>query len=154
MKRSAVALFGAVVVLSALALPAGMAAASGDRVFTGVLSGAAEVPSVSTEGTGSVIVIINGAGTKITYIVTYRNLSGPVAAAHIHVGASDASGPVILPLRAGRNPMVGTLYASNLTPNGGIDSFTEALAAIRAGNTYVNLHTPGHGPGEVRAQLR
>src|SRR5437016_2268697 len=133
MKRGLATLFGSGLVAIALLLPATTAAASGDRVFTGVLSGGAEVPAVSTQGTGSVIVIINSANTKITYVVTYRNLSGPVAAAHIHLGPTTASGPVILPLKPGRSPMIGTLYAANLTPAGGVNTFAQAVAAIVAG---------------------
>lgn len=154
MKRALATLFGCGMVAFALLLPATAVAAAGDRVFTGVLSGAAEVPAVQSDGIGSVIVIINSANTKITYVVTYRNLSGPLAAAHIHAGVSTISGPVILPLKAGRSPMIGTLYASNLTPAGGITTFALAVAAIKAGHTYVNLHTAANPPGEVRAQLK
>jgi hypothetical protein len=154
MQRRFSMLFGVGLVALALLLPATAAAASGDRVFTGVLTGAAEVPAVQGDGVGSVIVIINAANTKITYVVTYRGLTGPVAASHIHFGDSSVSGPVIIPLKPGRSPMIGTLYAANLTPAGGIDTFAEAVAAIKAGNTYVNLHTAAHGSGEVRAQLK
>lgn len=154
MQRRFAMLFGVGLVALAMLLPASAAAAAGDRVFTGVLTGAAEVPAVQSDGIGSVIVVINSANTKITYIVTYRGLSGPVAAAHIHFGASTVSGPVILPLKPGRSPMIGTLYAANLTPAGGVDTFAEAVAAIKAGTTYVNLHTAAHPSGEVRAQLR
>ena len=125
-----------------------------DRVYGGPLSGAAEVPPVTTEATGGAYVIVNGAGNKLTYVVTYRGLSGPVVAAHIHVAPAGAAGPIILPLRAGPTPMVGTLYASNLTPAGGIDNLAEALDAIGDGGTHVNLHTAANPPGEVRAQLR
>jgi hypothetical protein len=31
--------------------------------------------------------------------------------------------------------------------------FGELVAAIRAGATYVNVHTVGHAGGEIRAQL-
>jgi len=31
--------------------------------------------------------------------------------------------------------------------------FTELVRAIRAGATYVNVHTTGHPGGEIRAQL-
>ena len=123
-------------------------------MYGGALAGANEVPPVDSDGTGSTFVIVNGTGNKLTYVVTYRGLSGPVVASHIHIGAVDVSGPVIIPLKTGPTPMVGTLYAANLTPAGGIDNFAEAIAAIRAGNTYVNLHTAANPPGEVRAQLR
>ena len=154
MKRVFAALLGTGLVGLALLLPATAAAASGATVLRGNLSGAAEVPSVSGSGSGSVIVIINATNTRIAYVVTYHKLSGPVVAAHIHFGASTVSGPVILPLKAGPTAMVGTLTAANLKTAGGITTFAQAVAAIKAGHTYVNLHTAAHPGGELRAQLR
>ena len=153
MRRVRVAMLG-VLLIALLGFPATAGAATGDLVFYSGLSGDAEVPSVDTDGTGSVYVIVNAARTKLTYVATFRGLSGPVVAAHIHFGASDVAGPVIIPLRAGRSPMIGTLYASNLTPAGGIDTFAEAITAMLAGDTYVNLHTAANPPGEVRGQLK
>ena len=43
----------------------------------------------------------------------------------------------------------GTFTAANVT---GI-SFADLLAAIRAGNTYVNVHTTAFPGGEIRGQL-
>jgi hypothetical protein len=144
----------AALLLAALALPTTAVAASGDVVLYGVLSGAAEVPAVQTDGAGSVYVIVNSARTKLTYVVTYRGLSGAVAAAHIHLGAAGVAGPIIIPLKPGRSPMIGTLYAANLSPAGDVHTFADAIASMRAGRTYVNLHTAAHPGGEVRAQLR
>jgi hypothetical protein len=30
----------------------------------------------------------------------------------------------------------------------------DLLAALQQGNTYVNIHTAAHPPGEIRGQLR
>jgi hypothetical protein len=58
---------------------------------------------------------------------------------------------------------VRTAAASNICP-GGVTTFADALAKIRSGNAYVNVHTsdgvgpPNQGPGdfpggEIRGQL-
>jgi hypothetical protein len=89
----------------------------------------------------------------VTYLVRYSGLSGPVAAAHIHTGAVGVSGGVILPLVAGPSPMTGTLTAANFAASGPVTTFAEAVAAIRAGTTYFNVHTAAHPGGEIRGQI-
>ena len=49
--------------------------------------------------------------------------------------------------------MVGTLTAANFTASGAITTFAQAVAAIKAGNTYFNLHTAANGGGEIRGQI-
>ena len=49
--------------------------------------------------------------------------------------------------------MTGTLTAADLKVAGGITDFAGAVAAIRAGGTYVNLHTAANPGGEIRGQL-
>lgn len=134
-----------------LALPGSALAA---EEFTAQLSGDAEVPPVDTEGSGSATVTISDDGTEIAYQVSYSGLSGDVAASHIHFGGADVAGGVILPLAHGPSPFSGTLTEADLTPvEGGPQTFEEALDAIRAGETYVNLHTAANPGGEIRGQL-
>ncbi|HET7726600.1 MAG TPA: CHRD domain-containing protein [Candidatus Limnocylindrales bacterium] len=145
------------IVLAALALvvlvPAARAADPAVPAYGGPLSGSQEVPAVAGSGTGDTTVVISADGSRITYVVTYSGLSGPVVAAHIHTGAAGTNGGVILPLTHGPSPMVGTLTAANFTPSGAVATFGDAVAAIRAGTAYVNLHTAAYPSGEVRAQL-
>jgi hypothetical protein len=152
-RRVRVALLGALLV-AALAIPATTSAAAGDMVFYGAFSGEAEVPAVETEATGSIYVIVNAARTKLTYVATFRGLSGPVVASHLHVGATGEAGPVVLPLNSGRSPMIATKYAANVTPAGGVEDFGDLVDAMRSGRIYANLHTAANPPGEIRAQLR
>ena len=130
-----------------------LAAATGAVVLMTSLAGSAEVPSVSTAASGSALVVIYGGGTSINYQVTYSGLSGAVVASHIHDAAMGTNGPIILPLTAGPSPMVGILTAADFTPGGGITTYAQAIAAMEAGGTYVNLHTAAHPGGEVRGQL-
>ena len=107
------------------------------------LTGDQEVPSntSTTVGTGSIK--IDAAG----------NVSGSVAApgmagmaAHIHVGAAGVNGPVIIPLTGSAGDTWTVPAGAKLTD--------EQMAAYKAGNLYVNIHTAEHKGGEVRTQLK
>jgi plastocyanin len=152
-KRVCVLLAAVTLVALQLLVTVGSAAAAGPEYFTATLSGGAEVPPVVTTATGSATFIIDPSGTSILYDVSYQGLSGPAAAAHIHVGAASVAAGIILPLQVGPSPMVGILTAADLTPSGSVTTFAEALDAIRAGNTYVNIHTAANKPGEIRGQI-
>jgi hypothetical protein len=150
-------LLGPIAALSLLAvvafLPAAVAGAS-DEVYTGTLSGSAEVPSVSTQGTGTVYVFINPAGTELKYAVSYTGLSGSLVAAHINGAAAGVSGPIMFTLAVGPSTMFGTLTQANFQSSAAVSSWTAALNMIRSGSAYLNLHTAAHPAGEVRAQLK
>lgn len=118
-----------------------------------VIDGAQEVPAVSTAAVGTGLVVLSADELTISYRVEYSGLSGAVVASHIHVGASGVAGPVILPLVAGPSPMNGTLTAANFTAAGGVTDFAGAVARIKSGGTYFNLHTAAHPGGEVRGQI-
>ena len=152
MRRTRVALV--VASLALLAIPATASAVDPTQpAYGGPISGAQENPPVVTTATGQGTVVISADGSTITYIVSYSGLSGTVNAAHIHTGAMGSNGGVILPLAAGPSPMTGTLTAANFSASGSVTTFAEAVAAIRAGNTYFNLHTAAHPGGEVRGQI-
>src|ERR1019366_8972013 len=154
MNRLAAAVLGASVLLLTL-LPGSAAAsvAAPARVFTAALSGASEVPPVTTAATGAAQVVISADGLSINYQVTYSGLSGALVAAHINTGATGSTGGAIFPLVAGSSPLVGTLTAADFTASGSITTYDQAVAAIRAGSTYVSLDTGANPGGELRAQL-
>jgi hypothetical protein len=136
-----------------LLIAAPVAWAAGQVTSTVPLSGAKEVPAVSTSGTGSAKLVLNAARTQISYTVTYSGLSGPLAAAHLHVGAAGTNGPVVLPLKVGPSPMTGTLTAADLVPAGGVATFADAVDRLLSGQLYVNLHTAQNPGGEIRGQV-
>jgi hypothetical protein len=107
-----------------------------------VLNGKQEVPPVSTAATGSgtLTVLMD---RSITGTVTTSGVAG--TAAHIHLAAPGANGPVIIPLnRTGDNQWsVPTSIRLN-------DAQYEAY---RLGNLYVNVHSAANPGGEIRGQI-
>ena len=152
MRKTRLALIAALVAL--IAIPGAVSAVDPTQpAFGGPLTGAQEVPAVVTTATGQGTVAISADGSTITYLVTYSGLSGTANAAHIHTGAAGASGGVILPLAVGPSPMSGTLTAADFTASGSVTTFAEAVAAIKAGTTYFNIHTTANPGGEIRGQI-
>lgn len=143
-----------VAALALIALPGAVSAVDPTQpAYGGPMTGAQENPPVVTAATGQGTAVISADGSTITYIVTYSGLSGTVNASHIHTGAAGSNGGVILPLTPGPSPMVGTLTAADFAASGPVTTFTEAVAAIRAGTTYFNLHTAANPGGEIRGQI-
>ncbi len=106
------------------------------------LSGANEVPAVSTAASGvSTIAIAPDGG--VTGSVTVTGMTP--TAGHIHQGAVGVAGPVIVPFDQNGNVF---------TPKPGAKLTETQLAAFRAGNLYVNVHSAAHPGGEIRAQLK
>jgi hypothetical protein len=113
------------------------------ETFKATLNGAAEVPPVTTPGTGTATVSFDTVTKMITYNVTYSGLSGPAAAAHIHCGA--------LP---GANSGVAVAFPNAASPISGTATLTDAqVADLEAGKCYVNVHTATNKGGEIRGQL-
>jgi hypothetical protein len=107
------------------------------------LSGANEVPAVTTSASGSGTVNV-GSDCSVKANITVSGMTA--TAAHIHQGASGANGPVIVPFtKSGDNAFV--------APDGA-KMTAEQCAAYKAGNTYVNVHSAKHPGGEIRAQLK
>jgi hypothetical protein len=137
--------------------------------FSATLSGAEEEPANASTATGTATFSITG--TEITYTVNTIGLANPVFA-HIHIGAVGVNGPVRLnlcgtgPPEPACTPGDGVLATgTNGTVVGSPPiTFDDLVAAMRAGEAYVNVHTddgvgqPNTGPGdlisgEIRGQI-
>ena len=107
------------------------------------LTGANEVPPVTTTATGTGTVMVHADHTVMAKIT----VSGMTAtAAHIHTGAAGTNGPVIVPLNKTSDNVFEAAPGAKLT-----DAQHEAY---KAGNLYLNVHTAANPGGEVRAQLK
>ncbi len=118
---------------------------TGDTVsMKNSLTGAQEVPAVTTGGSGTVETTFDKSTNVLTWSVAYSGLSGPVTAGHIHG-----------PAPAGTNAGVLIPFTGDLSsPIKGKATLTAAqVADLTAGRLYVNLHTAKNPGGEIRGQL-
>lgn len=149
--------------LTTLALLAG-AACSDDNAgpsasvnFAATLTGAAEKPNaVTTTATGAATVVINDAAQTLTVTV---NVTGvlDVTMAHIHIGDANTAGPIavsLLPTPPAAGTFTGVLvtgtFSTVIAPG---ETFATLVAAMRAGNTYINVHNAVNTGGHIRGQL-
>ena len=106
------------------------------------LSGANEVPPVTTSATGDGTISIADDGA-VSGSVTTKGVHG--TAAHIHMGAAGKNGPVIVPFTKDgdtyKAPAVAKLTAEQMT-------------AFKAGDLYFNVHSAANPGGELRNQLK
>ncbi len=150
MKRARFAFLAAALLILALASVVRAA-----ETFTAQLSGNNAVPPIAGNGTGSATVTIADDGQSVSWDVTYSGLTGAPGAGHIHFGAADANGPVMIPFATvTATGSSGTFNAADYAGGAGLPAdWAGALAAIRDGNAYVNIHTAAYPGGEIRGQL-
>jgi hypothetical protein len=142
-----------------------------------LLTGYEEVPSVSTTGNGQFTARIRKDNT-IDWELTYSSLEGAVQQSHIHFGQAGVNGgiSVFLCTNLGNGPagiqpcpappatISGTIFPVDVSPNipataaaraQGINTMQieELIAAMRAGATYVNVHSTTWPSGEIRSQI-
>jgi hypothetical protein len=167
-----------VAVLVGAAAVGTVAVAGGDKPIRENLVGYQEVPAISTNGNGTFKARIDRNGQQISYRLTYADLEGAVQQAHIHIGQRGVNGAIVAFLCSNlANPPAGTpaCPAAPGTVEGTIEpadvrdtttatppvggqgieagAFGELVDAIRAGATYVNVHSAKWPGGEIRAQL-
>ncbi len=138
MRRTLLA--GVSVVTMLVVALAGVASAADVKVM---LSGAQEVPPVTTSASGSGTITV-GDDMSISGSVTTTGVAG--TAAHIHMAAAGQNGSVIVPLtKSGDNGWA--------VPAG--TKLTDAqFTAFKAGNLYVNVHSDANKGGEIRGQIK
>ena len=120
---------------------AGVAYAASTPVMIGTTLTAAADHATASHGKGTFTGDITG--RKLKFTLKFSGLTGPAAAAHIHMGAKGVSGPVIVPLCGPCKTTVSGTVTINAT----------VLSAIKKGKAYVNVHTAKYPAGEIRGQL-
>ena len=170
---------GVSIAIVALVSSSVVLAQGGFKRISELLTGYEETPAaISTTGHGEFNARISNDGTRIDWELTYSDLEGAVQQSHIHFGAKGTTGgiSVFLCTNLGNGPagtqpcpappatISGTITAADVSPNipataaaraqglntGEID---ELIKAIRAGSTYVNVHSTLWPSGEIRSQI-
>ena len=136
------------------------------------MTGAEEVPPRATPASGRASFRLSGDGTKMSYEIEVEDITN-VIMAHLHMAPKGSNGGIVVWLYGRVPPNLGPserrLASGEFNANqliGALQGRTldDLMAAIRAGQIYVNVHTddgdtvqnegPGDFPGgEVRGQL-
>ena len=100
-----------------------------------------ETPATDSKGKGTADVTVDTDAKKVMWTVKIDGLTGDATAAHIH-------GPAAKGEKAGPEIDMSKAIMS------GSAAITDAqIADIKAGKTYVNVHTAKFPDGEIRGQL-
>jgi hypothetical protein len=119
----------------------------GGKKLTTTLTGAAEVPGPGDpDGTGTAQLRLRKGQGEICFKLVVSNITLPASAAHIHKGAADVAGPVVVTLT---------------TPDadGSVEGCVSVPRALvkdiqkNSSEYYVNVHTSDYPAGAVRGQL-
>lgn len=168
-------LSGFTLIIGAVALSLSAQATDGSggpTRFSARLVSYQEVPAVSAASGGDIAIVIDDAAQTIAYRLSFDGLEGPVRMAHIHIaqpgvnggimlwlcGTTGFAGPPDTPTCPASGEVTGLLDSADVQAvaaqgiAGG--AFEEAVAAIREGVAYVNVHSNLFPGGEIRGQLR
>ena len=165
----------------ATALLLGLAAtgASAEEKIRATLIGYQEVPSVSTVATGTFVAEIGKDGESFDYTLEFSGIQGLTQQSHIHFAQRGVNGPIIIwlcgttlnipgvnntpgptgtPTCPQSGVVTGHITAANVLPAAptqqlAAGEIAEAIAAMRAGAAYVNVHSTISPGGEIRGQL-
>ena len=164
----------ALVIAAVGVLGVGAVAVASDNSNTNdeALTGFQEVPALSTTGVGEFHASLNESRDEIRYRLSFSGLESPATQAHIHFENRTNNGAIVVFLcsNLGNGPVgtqacpgaggtiSGTIRPADIGAGAAAQGlaageFQEFVRAIRAGATYVNVHTTGHPLGEIRAQL-
>jgi len=127
-----------------LGLTVALAALSASaQVIQVSLTGAQEVPPVTTAGTGQGSITI-GPDKSVSGSVTTVGVEGTMA--HIHLAAAGQNGPVIVPMTKSAENVWSIPAGATLTD--------PQYQSFKDGNLYINVHSAANKAGEIRGQLK
>jgi len=132
---------------------AGLTLAAGRKdtyKLTATLKANSEVPKptgtrVGAKGTFTATTVeLANDRARLAWQLTFSKLTGPAAAAHIHIGKPGKAGNVMValcgPCKSGKRGTATITHAQ--------------LRTIEVGRAYVNVHTKKNGAGEIRGQIK
>src|SRR5262245_15819011 len=135
------------------------------------LTGYEEVPALSTPGVGEFRATVSRSSDEISYQLTFSGLESDATQAHIHFENKTNNGPIVVflcsnlgngPAGTQACPAAGGTITGTITPADvgagaagqglAAGEFNEFVRGIRAGATYVKVHSRGRPTGQDRAQ--
>jgi hypothetical protein len=156
----------ALAALVALALAGAASAARldvadhGGRTFSTELTGAAEVPGPGDpDGSGTATITVNPGQEEVCWVIETVRIDLPATGAHIHKGAVDESGGVVVHLTPPE-----AVTPSDEEEEGLEEGFSSGCAEVSRDEVvldilknpedyYVNVHTTLFPDGAIRGQL-
>jgi hypothetical protein len=139
----------------------GQVAVADNIEMSASLSGAEEVPPVTTDATGTATYTYDHDTHTLHYQLDVNNITDATAA-HIHLGDVGASGNVVAPLFPTDEYTApfsgsGTLTQGDITSADLVNdlagmSVEELVCQMLMGHTYTNVHTTANPMGEIRGQ--
>ena len=129
-----------------------ISSAQGGRPFATELTGEAEVTAAGVpnqgdlDGVGTAEITLNPGLGQVCYTLIVSGITLPAAAAHIHVGASTTTGPVVIGLSA-----PDAMGVASSCVQADRDLILEIIQ--NPGNYYVNVHNSDYPAGALRGQL-
>jgi hypothetical protein len=119
------------------------------NVFVGHMNGSLEIPPAEPTATAEAVITLKPASTTVCFHLSWDGLTS-VTAAHIHSGAADVTGSVVVPFFNGPIP-------DTISSVGGCvhDVDPALIKAIHdhPSDYYVNVHDAAFPGGAVRDQL-
>jgi len=112
--------------------------------YTAVLTAADETPPTDSTGTGTVDATYDTDTKTLTWTIEYKDLTGPVTAAHFHgpAPAGEKADPVVPVAAPYDSPISGSATLTD-----------EQYADLVKELWYFNLHTDKYPDGELRGQV-
>lgn len=124
----------------------------GVTVGLATLTGAQEVPPVTTSASGTGTIVVDSSTQAIITAVATTSGIPMASAAHIHMGGAGTAPPnnIILGLDLITNDNTSSATAVAMP---GVILTDAQYASLLAGNLYFNVHTATNTAGEIRGQI-
>ncbi|OGU06656.1 MAG: hypothetical protein A2075_08510 [Geobacteraceae bacterium GWC2_58_44] len=133
---------------------------AGEKSFKAKLTPKEEVPSNKANSSGKAEFKLSEDGKQLSYKLQVKEITDTTAA-HIHTGKKGENGPPIVGLFGGgkKGKFSGVLSEGMITEKEMMGSLTgkpleELVKLLKAGDTYVNVHTEANPGGEIRGQIK
>lgn len=172
MRRVSLAVVLSLLAVISLVVLSGTSADEGGVSLRATLSGFQESPPKLSPGSGTFTATLFN--DHLNYKLTFSGLSSNAFMAHIHFGQRSVSAGILIWLcqsatnpsptagvpmcPAGGGTVTGTATAASVLKISGqtlaAGNFSDAIAIIKSGEAYVNVHTTNFPLGEIRGQLQ